>query len=154
MISRFKILVRTGEGREQWVDGDKLFTRLLGDYNKQQAKLQDNFEKRLEKFKASVYEFKTEHDTSMLGEFIEYWTEPNKSGKKMRFELEKTWKLSMRLKKWKRNGFGKKEDKVEDGRSNYKKYVPPETKEEDLLSMDEINELMQGIKKDLTWNKK
>ena len=39
---------------------------------------------------------------------MEYWTEPNKSCTKMRFELEKTWSLGRRLKTWNRNGFGKK----------------------------------------------
>lgn len=33
-------------------------------------------------------------------EFVEYWTEPNKSGSKMKFELEKTWDLNRRLNRW------------------------------------------------------
>jgi len=39
----------------------------------------------------------------MLRDFFEYWTEPNKSGSKMRFELEKTWDLSRRLRTWENN---------------------------------------------------
>lgn len=35
-------------------------------------------------------------------EFFEYWTEPNKSGSKMRWELEKTWDLKRRLQRWAR----------------------------------------------------
>jgi len=42
-------------------------------------------------------------------DFIEYWTEPNKSGTKMRFELEKTWDLKRRLSRWANNDFGKKQ---------------------------------------------
>ena len=109
MISRFKILIRTGEGREEWVDGDKLFTRLFRDYNKTQQKLQDNFKKRADKFSDSIDEFADEYDAELLEDFEEYWTEPNKSGTKMKFELEKTWSLGRRLKTWKRNGFGKKQ---------------------------------------------
>ena len=40
-------------------------------------------------------------------EFIAYWTEPNKSGTKMRFELEKTWHLGRRLARWANNRFSK-----------------------------------------------
>lgn len=39
-------------------------------------------------------------------EFADYWTEPNKSGTKMLFELEKTWDLGRRLTRWANNGFG------------------------------------------------
>lgn len=41
-------------------------------------------------------------------EFVEYWTEPNKSGTKMKFEMEPTWDLSRRLNRWAGNNFGKK----------------------------------------------
>lgn len=36
----------------------------------------------------------------VLEEFFDYWTEPNKSGTKLRYELEKTWDLNRRLKRW------------------------------------------------------
>ena len=36
----------------------------------------------------------------MLRAFFDYWTEPNKSRTKMRFELEKTWELGRRLATW------------------------------------------------------
>lgn len=36
----------------------------------------------------------------MLRAFYDYWSEPNKSGTKMRFELEKTWSLEGRLRTW------------------------------------------------------
>lgn len=39
-------------------------------------------------------------------EFVEYWTEPSKSGTKMRFELEKTWDLTRRLHRWANNPVG------------------------------------------------
>lgn len=32
--------------------------------------------------------------------FCDYWTETNKSGTKMRWELEKTWDLHLRMKRW------------------------------------------------------
>ncbi len=39
----------------------------------------------------------------MIGAFYDYWSEPTPSGKKMKFELEKTWDVSRRLRTWKRN---------------------------------------------------
>jgi hypothetical protein len=35
-------------------------------------------------------------------EFIDYWTEPSKSGR-LRFEMEKTFSVSLRLKRWAKN---------------------------------------------------
>jgi len=40
----------------------------------------------------------------MLYKFFNYWSELNKSGTKMRFELEKTWEIEKRLATWKNNG--------------------------------------------------
>jgi len=39
----------------------------------------------------------------LLKEFFEYWSEQNPTGKKMRFELEKTWDLERRLSRWSAN---------------------------------------------------
>ncbi len=33
-------------------------------------------------------------------EFYQYWSEPNKSNTKMKYELERTWDLNRRLKRW------------------------------------------------------
>lgn len=43
----------------------------------------------------------------MLREFYDYWSEPNKSNTKMRFEMQKTWDLDRRLARWARNNFNK-----------------------------------------------
>lgn len=47
----------------------------------------------------------------MVGKFYDYWTEPNKSGTKLRFEMQQTWDLSKRLNRWSDNNkqFIKKE---------------------------------------------
>ena len=44
----------------------------------------------------------------MCKEFIDYWTEANRSGTKMRCELQPTWETSRRLATWKKNDYGKK----------------------------------------------
>lgn len=45
---------------------------------------------------------KQEYPQSIKDEFFEYWSEPDKKGR-MRFELEKTWDLKRRLKRWSLN---------------------------------------------------
>jgi len=39
----------------------------------------------------------------IVREFFDYWTEPNKSHSRMRFELERTWDLEKRLQTWDKN---------------------------------------------------
>lgn len=56
-------------------------------------------EEREQEFKEQVFRM-IAFPADILQEFFEYWTEPNKSGSKMRFELERTWDLNRRLKRW------------------------------------------------------
>lgn len=59
----------------------------------------------------------------MIREFFNYWSEPNKSHSKMRFELERTWDLARRLQTWEkrsRNGFGKYNSIGDKQAANYK----------------------------------
>jgi len=57
-----------------------------------------------------------EYGKPMVKNFIEYWTEININGKKMRFEKENTFGLKRRLSTWKRNdekwNFKKKKEKL------------------------------------------
>ncbi|HET8738049.1 MAG TPA: hypothetical protein VFM69_15770 [Pricia sp.] len=43
------------------------------------------------------------YPVSLLDEFIAYWTEPNKSNTKMRFEAQKFFHIGRRLGTWARN---------------------------------------------------
>jgi len=54
-------------------------------------------------FKKEVYVFTEKYRLPMLDSFISYWTEPNKSKTKMRFELQRTWDTSRRLATWANN---------------------------------------------------
>ena len=47
----------------------------------------------------------TTYDALMLDEFADYWTESNPKGKKLKFELQKTFDIARRLKKWSSNNF-------------------------------------------------
>lgn len=44
--------------------------------------------------------FSSAYPDALLQAFITYWTEPNKSRTKMRFEQERTWEISRRLSTW------------------------------------------------------
>jgi hypothetical protein len=44
-----------------------------------------------------------DYDKNILDSFTDYWTEPNKSNTKMKFELQQTWSTNLRLKNWAKN---------------------------------------------------
>ena len=74
-----------------------------------------------------VFEVLTfDYDESLLNGFIDYWTEPNKSNTKMKFELNKTWKTELRLKTW---------------AANQKKWDKPKSNSKGMSKLDaQINE--------------
>ena len=53
--------------------------------------------------------------TELCSEFVDYWTETNKSGNTMKFEMEKTFDIKRRLARWIKNDkkWNKKESKIE-----------------------------------------
>jgi hypothetical protein len=59
-----------------------------------------NLEIRSLAFKNSLIPFKNKYQIDLLKNFYEYWTEPNPSKTKMRFELERTWSIERRLTNW------------------------------------------------------
>ena len=61
---------------------------------------EDLIKKRAEKFQDDCLAFTGIYTPAMFNDFILYWTEPNKSNTKMRWEMEKTWDLSRRLGRW------------------------------------------------------
>lgn len=54
-------------------------------------------------FYETLIPFVKEYGKEMIRSFYDYWTEKNASGKKMRFQLEKTWETAKRLSTWDRN---------------------------------------------------
>lgn len=55
---------------------------------------------RKEVFYQSLIPFVGKYPKEMIRAFFDYWSELNKSGTKMRYELEKTWELPKRLATW------------------------------------------------------
>ena len=49
--------------------------------------------------------FGDKYDHEMINSFYFYWAQENRSGRKMRFELEKTWNTGMRLKNWENRSY-------------------------------------------------
>ncbi len=68
------------------------------------------------KFLIEVSAFKELYSVEMLEAFVDYWTEPNKSKTKLRYELQKTFDIARRLKTWSKNEskFGTKKNNVMD----------------------------------------
>ena len=62
-----------------------------------------SIEERHTEFTLQVSEYVDTYDHDMLQQFIDYWTEPNKTKGKMRFEMQRTWDIKRRLATWKRN---------------------------------------------------
>ena len=61
----------------------------------------NNISNRRNEFVFEVLSF--DYDESILNGFIDYWTEPNKSNTKMKYELNKTWSTKLRLNTWANN---------------------------------------------------
>ena len=55
---------------------------------------------RKDSFYQSLVPFVGQYPKEMVRAFYDYWSELNKSGTKMRYELEKTWELPRRLATW------------------------------------------------------
>ena len=73
----------------------------------------NKIDNRIHDFKKSVFTHK-DFDKEDLENFYAYWSELNKSSSKMRWELERTWNLNLRLKRWVNNGFNKEKNKMPD----------------------------------------
>lgn len=52
------------------------------------------------KFVVEVAKFSEIYQSQLLEAFIDYWTEPNRSKTKLRYQLEKTFDIARRLKTW------------------------------------------------------
>lgn len=85
----------------------------------------NNVELRSAIFVSEVCANHGEYPSEMLMAFCNYWTEKNKSGTKMRYELEKTFEISKRLATWasRDKGFNKTQMliKPEFGRRDFDK---------------------------------
>ena len=88
---------RTHKDKDNDNDNDK---NTSNDVSVIVATSDDALQKRADKFYNSLVPYVRLYGKDMVREFYNYWTEPNKSGTKMRYELEKTWDAKRRLTTW------------------------------------------------------
>lgn len=62
-----------------------------------------DIETRQNQFAETLKHFVNQYGREMIIEFYRYWSEPNQTKKRMRFELEKTWDAERRLITWSNN---------------------------------------------------
>ena len=86
--------------------------------NEKNDKNDKNIKERENKFRLQSQSFKNQFSSEMIDRFCDYWTEPNKSNTKMKFELQKTFDIERRLKTWDRNNYGNRNtNRRTDGRN-------------------------------------
>jgi uncharacterized protein YdaU (DUF1376 family) len=88
------------KGKKQRVNANALQMEGFALQNDANLKKEIEIENRSKLFKQSVNSFINIYPQKMLDDFIRYWSEFNRSGKKMKFELQETWELSKRLATW------------------------------------------------------
>lgn len=81
---------------------------------KPQPKVND-LEKRKQAFKDQLSEYLTFYGPQMIESFFNYWSEPNRSQTKMKFELQQTFHLAMRLSTWQKNDSKFSNNKTQNG---------------------------------------
>ena len=74
--------------------------------NKSKVNKSKSIEDRIEDFKKSIHAIDGISDEDKKDFFL-YWTEKNKSGSKFRAEMQTTFDINLRLKRWASNGFNK-----------------------------------------------
>ena len=74
--------------------------------SKAKVKKSISIEERVKAFKNAIHSIKDISDEDK-NDFFLYWTEKNKSGSKFRAEMQKTFSIPLRLKRWSSNNFNK-----------------------------------------------
>lgn len=69
----------------------------------EKIEIKEDINSRKLKFAHTLTDFNSIYSREMLKDFYDYWTETNENGKKFRREMQKTWNLKLRLKKWNDN---------------------------------------------------
>lgn len=74
-----------------------------------ETKQDKTIEDKQSEFKNSLQPFLVEYEKSMVNDFYLYWTEKKPKGRKMRWEMEKTFDVGRRLQRWNKNNFNKRQ---------------------------------------------
>ena len=87
--------------------------------SKEKESKENNINKRMKEFEKHLQSFIKDYDSETLEEFFNYWTEPNKSNTKMKFEIQPTWDTKRRLQRWVGNDYSHKKNGT-DKQHNFK----------------------------------
>ena len=66
---------------------------------------EERLAQRRQRFIDTLQPFAARYGEEMIRQFADYWTEPNRSNTRMRFELQRTWNTTLRLARWARNDY-------------------------------------------------
>lgn len=97
------------------------------------ANTKKTIEERSKNFYQSLVPFVSIYSKEMVRAFFDYWTEPNRSKTKMKFELERTWDVKRRLNTW------SSRDKTKNIQSNGTEYKQQQQQQR-AREIEELNE--------------
>ncbi len=103
------------------------------------ASLSESFEVRKQRFMESIKPYVEKYGADLCNEFFGHWTEPTQDGLLMRFELQKTWNVGVRLSKWRRTEWDERK-RVRKGKSTISESVREEIEQERERVRRERNE--------------
>ncbi len=93
-------------------------------------------EARRQAFIEDLRNYQGQYTSELLNAFYLYWIEPNKSYTKMRWELQRTWNLALRLKTWYNNDikrYGRKQITTDQARQQKLAEILTELSREDTI---------------------
>jgi hypothetical protein len=93
-------------GAKLVIEPEEFKTFLVGLFEND-GKAADKFDARVAKFHEECKKFTNEFGYQLVEDFFAYWSEPNRSRTKMRYEQQPTWEIHRRMLTWKRNNFNK-----------------------------------------------
>lgn len=88
------------------------------------SKVKIDIETRKNIFINSLITFQNLYSKELLNSFFKYWSETNPSGTKMKFEMQKTWELNLRLSTWKNNESNFKKTNFQNGPTKSERVNP------------------------------
>lgn len=89
---------------------------------KRNGREEDKLETRQKKFYDSLIPFLDKYPKEMIRDFYDYWSEPNQTRTKMRYEMQATWETSRRLITWAKNNDKFKNNNNGRNRTNTEKF--------------------------------
>ena len=102
--------IKSGEVRSQSKQIDNTSSTSVQQTGKKEKKVKES---KVKEIKERYIEFEDDvksyqslfGDDNTVNDFVSYWTEPNKSNTKMKFEMQPTWDVKRRIQRWIGNDF-------------------------------------------------